>query len=115
MEFENDGKCGICGDNYADASPREHEAGGRYATGTIVRNYVQVIHKVQQDAPPLAFPTYIFEVSKYSSKNWDGPIPVWIKKYWHIPILSASKLSVLATRQRCRYCNYSRPTLSEKH
>ncbi|KAK3104473.1 hypothetical protein FSP39_002816, partial [Pinctada imbricata] len=34
---KNGGKCGICGDNYS--GPREHEAGGKYATGTISRNY----------------------------------------------------------------------------
>ena len=33
----NGGKCGICGDAYD--RPREHEAGGKYATGTIVRSY----------------------------------------------------------------------------
>lgn len=32
------GKCGICGDKW-DANPRQHEAGGLYATGTIVRHY----------------------------------------------------------------------------
>jgi len=30
-------KCGICGDAWD--GPRRHEAGGKYATGTIVRNY----------------------------------------------------------------------------
>ncbi|XP_013418916.1 uncharacterized protein LOC106179736 [Lingula anatina] len=33
----NGGKCGICGDPYD--GKRDHEAGGRYATGTIVRSY----------------------------------------------------------------------------
>ncbi|XP_013390112.1 mucin-5AC-like [Lingula anatina] len=33
----NGGKCGICGDPYD--GPRDHEAGGPYATGTIVRTY----------------------------------------------------------------------------
>ncbi|XP_076029941.1 uncharacterized protein LOC143018462 [Oratosquilla oratoria] len=32
------GKCGICGDPWEE-SPREHEAGGKYATGTIVETY----------------------------------------------------------------------------
>nr|XP_045582906.1 uncharacterized protein LOC123745862 [Procambarus clarkii] len=32
------GRCGICGDAWG-ANPRPHEAGGRYATGTIVRRY----------------------------------------------------------------------------
>ncbi|XP_021357189.1 uncharacterized protein LOC110452820 isoform X2 [Mizuhopecten yessoensis] len=33
----NGGKCGVCGDPMN--GPREHEAGGKYATGTIVRHY----------------------------------------------------------------------------
>jgi len=36
---QNGGKCGICGDNYADAQPRPNEAGGKYGTGTITRFY----------------------------------------------------------------------------
>lgn len=32
------GKCGICGDPW-DADPRQHEAGGRFANGIIVRTY----------------------------------------------------------------------------
>merc|ERR1712168_72139 len=35
----NGGKCGICGDPYDGR--RDHEAGGRYATGTIVAEYKQ--------------------------------------------------------------------------
>merc|ERR1712038_1883019 len=35
---KNGGKCGICGDPW-DVSPRQNEAGGRYATGTIVADY----------------------------------------------------------------------------
>lgn len=31
------GKCGVCGDPYQ--GPKENEAGGRYATGTIARSY----------------------------------------------------------------------------
>ena len=31
------GKCGVCGDPWDGA--RENEAGGRYATGIIVRNF----------------------------------------------------------------------------
>lgn len=34
----NDGKCGICGDPW-DMAPRPHEAGGKYATGTITKTY----------------------------------------------------------------------------
>lgn len=33
------GKCGVCGDPYQ--GPRPHEAGGKYATGTIVKRYNQ--------------------------------------------------------------------------
>ncbi|KAL4232934.1 hypothetical protein ACF0H5_007622 [Mactra antiquata] len=33
----NGGRCGVCGDSYN--GPRENEAGGRYATGTISRHY----------------------------------------------------------------------------
>ncbi|XP_069134467.1 uncharacterized protein [Argopecten irradians] len=33
----NGGKCGVCGDPWDGA--RDHEAGGKYATGTIVRHY----------------------------------------------------------------------------
>ena len=35
---KNGGKCGTCGDPYDDPHP-EHEAGGRFATGSIVRYY----------------------------------------------------------------------------
>ncbi|TRY70276.1 hypothetical protein TCAL_11548 [Tigriopus californicus] len=37
---DNDGKCGVCGDNYADPQPRDHENGGKYGLGTIGRKYV---------------------------------------------------------------------------
>ena len=36
---QNGGKCGICGDPYDGA--RENEAGGKYATGIITRNYTE--------------------------------------------------------------------------
>lgn len=36
---KNNGKCGVCGDNYADPKPRAHELGGKYGQGEIVRNY----------------------------------------------------------------------------
>ncbi|CAL4142475.1 unnamed protein product [Meganyctiphanes norvegica] len=35
---DNEGRCGICGDAW-ELDPRPHEAGGLYATGTIVREY----------------------------------------------------------------------------
>ena len=33
------GKCGLCGDNWADKTPRAHELGGTYGQGKIVKNY----------------------------------------------------------------------------
>ncbi|XP_055603164.1 uncharacterized protein LOC129751587 [Uranotaenia lowii] len=36
---DNEGRCGLCGDNYADVSPRLHELGGLYGDGEIVRSY----------------------------------------------------------------------------
>ncbi|XP_055541532.1 uncharacterized protein LOC129727584 isoform X2 [Wyeomyia smithii] len=36
---QNGGKCGMCGDNYADATPRLHELGGPFGQGEIVRNF----------------------------------------------------------------------------
>ena len=38
---QNDGKCGVCGDNWADPQPRENEAGGTYGKGVIVANYTK--------------------------------------------------------------------------
>ncbi|OWF56794.1 uncharacterized protein LOC110452715 [Mizuhopecten yessoensis] len=35
----NGGKCGVCGDPWN--GPREHEAGGKYATGKITRSYTE--------------------------------------------------------------------------
>ncbi|XP_043286014.1 uncharacterized protein [Venturia canescens] len=35
----NKGKCGVCGDNYADERPRANENGGKYGTGVIVETY----------------------------------------------------------------------------
>ncbi|XP_068209499.1 uncharacterized protein [Palaemon carinicauda] len=37
---KNGGKCGVCGDNYVDQVPRDHEAGGSYGNGIIARRYV---------------------------------------------------------------------------
>ncbi|XP_046554984.1 uncharacterized protein LOC124264286 [Haliotis rubra] len=36
---QNDGKCGVCGDNYAQDVPRDNERGGYYSTGNIVAQY----------------------------------------------------------------------------
>ena len=38
---KNDGKCGVCGDDWSLERPRENENGGKYGTGTISRTYVQ--------------------------------------------------------------------------
>lgn len=35
----NGGKCGVCGDNYQDPTPRDHELGGMYGQGVIVKTY----------------------------------------------------------------------------
>ena len=40
VEIANGYKCGVCGDNYADARPRENELGGKYGSaGIIPRSY----------------------------------------------------------------------------
>ena len=40
QHYENDGKCGVCGDSWG-ASDRPHEApGGKFATGIIGRSYL---------------------------------------------------------------------------
>ena len=36
---ENGGRCGVCGDNWADPAPRLHEAGGKFGQGIIGRRY----------------------------------------------------------------------------
>ncbi|XP_013109176.2 uncharacterized protein LOC106088287 [Stomoxys calcitrans] len=37
---QNGGKCGLCGDNYADPTPRENELGGKYGgSGVIVQTF----------------------------------------------------------------------------
>jgi len=36
---KNGGKCGICGDDWSQSIPRDHEAGGRYGNGIIGRKY----------------------------------------------------------------------------
>lgn len=37
----NGGKCGLCGDNYADPQPRANELGGKYGgDGVIVQTYM---------------------------------------------------------------------------
>ena len=38
---KNDGKCGVCGDDWSLERPRENENGGHFGTGTIARTYVQ--------------------------------------------------------------------------
>lgn len=37
----NKGKCGLCGDDYRDKTPRSHELGGKYGTGVIVSSYTK--------------------------------------------------------------------------
>jgi len=36
---ENEGKCGVCGDDYALSIPRPHEAGGEFAQGVLAKQY----------------------------------------------------------------------------
>lgn len=36
---QNKGKCGICGDNYADVRPRQHEIGGEFGEPVIVGRF----------------------------------------------------------------------------
>ena len=43
--MKNGGQCGTCGDPYDDPHP-EHEAGGRFATGTIVKYYPQYTSQI---------------------------------------------------------------------
>ena len=38
---KNDGKCGVCGDDWSKKRPRENENGGHYGTGTITEIYMQ--------------------------------------------------------------------------
>ncbi|XP_052786524.1 uncharacterized protein LOC128221884 [Mya arenaria] len=37
--FENEGRCGVCGDSWDSELPRPNEAGGLYARGIISRKY----------------------------------------------------------------------------
>ena len=30
--YKNSGKCGVCGDDWRDPEPRDHETGGRYSS-----------------------------------------------------------------------------------
>jgi hypothetical protein len=36
---QNGGQCGVCGDVWNSTVPRDHELGGRYVSGIIVRRY----------------------------------------------------------------------------
>lgn len=38
---QNGGKCGLCGDNYANPTPRAHELGGTFGQGVIVKSYAR--------------------------------------------------------------------------
>ncbi|XP_050298857.1 uncharacterized protein LOC126737840 [Anthonomus grandis grandis] len=39
--YKNEGKCGICGDDYRDPVPRSNENGGTYGNGLVFNNYTQ--------------------------------------------------------------------------
>ncbi|EDW66767.1 uncharacterized protein [Drosophila virilis] len=38
-QTENDGQCGLCGDDYSLSAPRANELGGKYGAGVIVKSY----------------------------------------------------------------------------
>ncbi|XP_072045959.1 uncharacterized protein [Amphiura filiformis] len=46
----NGGKCGVCGDNWSDKEPRDHEDGGKYDNNIIVQTYMsgQVVELVPE-------------------------------------------------------------------
>jgi len=37
----NQGRCGVCGDEWSMPTPRLHEDGGKYGTGLVVRKHLQ--------------------------------------------------------------------------
>ncbi|XP_071533383.1 uncharacterized protein [Panulirus ornatus] len=37
---KNEGKCGVCGDDFRETVPRSHEAGGEFANGIIGKRYI---------------------------------------------------------------------------
>ncbi|XP_034487996.1 uncharacterized protein LOC117792115 [Drosophila innubila] len=41
-QTENDGQCGLCGDDYSLSQPRPNELGGTYGKGVIVKTYIGV-------------------------------------------------------------------------
>jgi hypothetical protein len=62
---KNGGKCGICGDSYS--GPKDHELGGKYATGIVGQTYemgqiidVNILVKLKV----IPFPNFAFESSK---------------------------------------------------
>lgn len=105
---ENHGRCGICGDSWSDF-PRDHEAPlGKFATGTIVRNYdtgswVPVIvdittnhggyfifklcpnNDISQDPDQRCFDQHILQTGKNGeaellvSEELSGPVTMYIK------------------------------------
>ncbi|XP_018328442.1 uncharacterized protein LOC108739172 [Agrilus planipennis] len=38
--YQNEGKCGVCGDNYADPQPRNNENTGTYGNGVVTAQYL---------------------------------------------------------------------------
>ena len=47
VQFDKyDGKCGVCGDEFGQEPPRDHESGGKFGNGIIGKRYVmgQVRH-----------------------------------------------------------------------
>ncbi|XP_050667786.1 uncharacterized protein LOC126967385 [Leptidea sinapis] len=54
----NNGKCGVCGDAWDSPQPRDHELGGRFGQGVIVRKYASkdiIVIKVELTASHMGF------------------------------------------------------------
>jgi len=67
---QNGGRCGICGDNFADPTPRENENGGTFGRGVIAKTYASgsvLTSKVELTSNHLGF--YRFAVCPL---NGDG-------------------------------------------
>lgn len=69
----NGGKCGLCGDNYRDSRPREHENGGFYGQGVIVKTYkagAQIPVAVYITANHFGY--FLFDICNLSTENTES-------------------------------------------
>ncbi|XP_077538197.1 uncharacterized protein LOC144150219 [Haemaphysalis longicornis] len=69
---DNGGKCGVCGDNYAQPRPRRHETGSMYARNVTVRRYAPgalVDIAVELETNHLGH----FEFSICPRRSWEEP------------------------------------------